>query len=90
MSHPDTEQRLLEENRKLRRRVAELERLDREAATYVETVICMRTGFIGEHPYVGWKGLGLALTEALDERDNLRRRVAEMEQASREHGGTRA
>lgn len=45
---------------------------DREAATYVESVICMRTAFTGDPPYVGWKGLGLALTEALDERDSLR------------------
>jgi hypothetical protein len=27
----------------------------------------MRTGFTGEPPYVGWKGLGLALTEHLDD-----------------------
>lgn len=47
-------------------------RMDREAAQYVETVICMRTGFTGYPPYVGWKGLGLALTKALDERDALR------------------
>jgi hypothetical protein len=46
--------------------------LEKEAATYVETVICCRTGFTGEPPHVGWKGLGLALTEALDERDRLR------------------
>ena len=53
-------------------RIADLEKLDREAATCVESVICMRTGFTGEPPYVGWRGLGLALTEALDERDRLR------------------
>lgn len=45
------------------------EKLDQEAATYVETPIVMRTNFTGDAPYVGWKGLGLALTEALDERD---------------------
>lgn len=50
-----------------------LQALDREAATYVETVIATRTNFTGEPPYVGWKGLGLALTEALDELDLLRR-----------------
>lgn len=55
-----------------------LRKLDEEAATHVETVICMRTGFTGEPPYVGWKGLGLALTEALDERDSLR---ADLERA---------
>lgn len=49
-----------------------LRRLDREAATYVESFICMRTDFDGEPPYVGWKGLGLALSEALDERDRLK------------------
>jgi len=48
-----------------------LRRMDREAATYVESVICMRTDFSGDPPYVGWKGLGLALNEALDERDRL-------------------
>jgi hypothetical protein len=51
-------------------------RLDMEAATHVESVICMRTGFTGEPPYVGWRGLGLALTEALDERDMLCARIA--------------
>jgi hypothetical protein len=45
---------------------------DQKAGKYVESVICMRTGFTGDEPYVGWKGLGLALTEALDERDALR------------------
>lgn len=38
-----------------------------EASRYVESVIVMRTGFTGNPPYVGWKGLGLALTEYLDE-----------------------
>lgn len=47
------------------------QRLDMEASKYVESVICMRTGFTGEPPYVGWQGLGLALTEALDQRDYL-------------------
>lgn len=45
--------------------------LDAQAAEHVESVIAMRTGFTGNPPYVGWKGLGLALTEALDERDAL-------------------
>jgi 3-deoxy-D-arabino-heptulosonate 7-phosphate (DAHP) synthase len=52
-------------------------RLDKEAATHVETVICMRTHFTGEPPYVGWKGLGLALSEALDERDRLKAALKE-------------
>lgn len=47
-------------------RIDTLSRLDREAATHVETVICMRTHFTGDPPYVGWKGLGLALKEHLD------------------------
>ena len=53
-------------------RIAELERLDREAATHVESVIAMRTGFTGDEPYVGWRGLGMALNDALDDRDQLR------------------
>lgn len=68
---------------RLTARVATLERMDREAATHVETEICMRTGFTGDPPYVGWKGLGLALTEALDERDALRAR-AEAAEAERD------
>ena len=52
-------------------------KLDREAASYVETVIAMRTNFTGDPPYVGWKGLGLALREALDERDKMKRELAE-------------
>jgi hypothetical protein len=55
------------------------QKLDREAATHVESVICMRTGFTGEPPYVGWKGLGLALTEALDQRDRAMEALAEAE-----------
>lgn len=53
-------------------RIEQLERMDREAAHHVESVICMRTHFTGDPPYVGWKGLGLALTETLDELDRLR------------------
>lgn len=50
--------------------------LDREAATHVELPIVMRTEFTGEDPYVGWEGLGLALNEALDERDQYRKDAA--------------
>lgn len=57
-------------------RIESLERRDREAAEFVESVICMRTGFTGNPPYVGWKGLGLAISEVLDERDNLRAQVS--------------
>jgi len=59
---------LLKERDKLRK-------MDQEAAQYVESVICLRTDFSGEPPYIGWKGLGIALTEALDERDALREQV---------------
>lgn len=48
-------------------RVKTLERMDREAATHVESVICMKSKhFTGEAPYIGWKGLGLALTQDYD------------------------
>jgi len=57
---------------KMSARIKVLERMDKEASTYVESTICMRTNFTGDKPYRGWKGLGLALTEALDERDRLR------------------
>lgn len=69
----DTIETLRAENARLKDRVLILEKQDREAATHVETQIVMRTDFTGEHPYVGWKGLGQALKEALDERDRLRR-----------------
>lgn len=59
-----------------------LARLDREAATYVESVLCMRTHFTGEPPYVGWKGLGLALSEELDDLARLRREEAARQVAS--------
>jgi uncharacterized coiled-coil protein SlyX len=72
---------------RLTARVAELEKMDAEAATYVESVICMMSDyFTGEPPYVGWRGLGLALREDYAERDRLRAeldrltaRVAELE-----------
>jgi hypothetical protein len=61
---------------RLRARVEALEKRDSEAATHVESVIAMRTGFTGDMPYVGWKGLGLALNEALDARDAAEAQVA--------------
>lgn len=60
-------------------RIKELERLDTEAANYVECVICMRTHFTGDRPYVGWKGLGLALTETLDRYDAAKNLISELE-----------
>lgn len=63
---------LTQERDATRARIELLERMNREAGTHVEAVIAMRTDFSGEPPYVGWKGLGLALNEALDERDRLR------------------
>jgi len=53
----------------IQEKIAGLQRLDYEAAKYVETPIIMRTGFTGDQPYVGWKGLGQAMEEAFDERD---------------------
>jgi hypothetical protein len=51
-------------------------RLEREAARHVGSIICMRTHFTGDLPYVGWEGLGLALTEALDELDALKAKTS--------------
>lgn len=47
-------------------RITTLERLDSEASTHVESQIAMLPRFTGEEPYVGWKGLGLALKEELE------------------------
>jgi len=58
-----------EARREFAAEIARLRARDREAAEYVESVICMRTHFTGNPPYVGWKGLGLALSEVLDRRD---------------------
>jgi len=54
---------------RLRSEVGKWMDLEREAAQCVESVICMRTGFTGEEPYVGWKGLGIALREHLDKQE---------------------
>src|SRR5690606_14460208 len=76
-------ERLRAENEALREKAERFQKLDAEAATHVETVICTRTNFTGEPPYVGWEGLGLALREALDERDRLRAEREEVEQLRR-------
>lgn len=41
-------------------------RLEAEAATYVEELVVLRTPFTGEPPYVGWKGIGLAIRELIE------------------------
>lgn len=56
----------------LKAKLAAAQKIDGDAAQYVESVIVERTPFTGEPPYVGWKGIGLALSQALDERDALR------------------
>ena len=64
---------MLEEIKRLNAWIEVLERLDREAATHVESLICLRSKrFTGEPPYVGWKGLGLALSQDYDELDRAR------------------
>lgn len=45
-----------------------LKNLDAAAATHVESQIVMLPRFTGEPPYVGWKGIGLALKEELSEK----------------------
>lgn len=62
-----------EELTRLRRRIEVLERMDREAAEHVETVICTRSRhFTGDYPYVGWVGLGQALGEDYDDASKWR------------------
>lgn len=62
------------------RNKAEIERLRKldAGSSEVESLICMRTHFDGEPPYVGWTGLALALKEHLDrlEAENARMREA--------------
>ena len=72
--------------RKMARRLRTFMKLDTEASNYVESPICMRTGFTGDPPYVGWKGLGLALNQALDERDRLKKIHAECHRLLNEAG----
>lgn len=62
-----------DEIERLREEVAKWKIMDASAATHVESVICTRSAhFTGEEPYVGWKGLGLALKQDYDEIDRLR------------------
>ncbi len=67
---------------RLTQRVRELEALDRQAATFVESTIALRTHFTGDPPYVGWRGLGLALTETLDAADILQTALQQIKDAS--------
>ena len=43
-----------------------LAKLDVEAATHVEGVVAMWDRFTGEPPYIGWKGIGLAIIEEIE------------------------
>jgi len=59
-------------------------KLATDAAKYVESVICLRSNrFTGNQPYVGWKGLGLALREDYDELECAK---AERDEADRRAG----
>jgi len=67
-------------------KIEQMNAIDREAADCVESVICMRSAhFTGEDPYVGWKGLGLALTQ---DYDDLATKDAALREISAEAGVT--
>ena len=52
--------------------------LDCQAASHVESVICMRSAhFTGEPPYTGWRGLGKALREDYDDLATLNAQLEE-------------
>lgn len=68
----ERERILLRELRNSERLANHYRRLETEAAVHVESPIVLRTNFTGSPPYVGWKGVGLALNDALDELDSLR------------------
>lgn len=80
-AHPLKVQALLDALDAAEKDAQKWRRLEGEAAKYCEIPIAMRTDFTGDPPYVGWKGLGLAMEQAFDERDTLRARVATLEQA---------
>lgn len=70
MAHTEmTIKELKAENERLNAHIGKLRAEIIEAQEYVELPIVMRTHFTGDEPYVGWKGLGRALEEVLDERD---------------------
>lgn len=61
--------------------------LDCQAASHVESVICMRSAhFTGEPPYTGWKGLGKALREDYDDSDRLRSELEEAKELLKPFG----
>lgn len=81
----DTVSNLCSEITALRAELEKWKYLDREAATHVESVICMKSNrFTAEPPYVGWKGLGLALTEDYAELSRLRAELERKDAALRE------
>ena len=58
---------------RLRDLVTKWQALEKEAAMYVEGVICVRSAhFTGKEPYVGWLGLGKALTKDYDDMKRMR------------------
>ena len=62
-----------DEIERLRDLVKKWQALEKEAAMYVEGVICVRSAhFTGEEPYVGWLGLGKALTKDYDDMERMR------------------
>jgi hypothetical protein len=76
----------------LRVKCDRLKKADQEAAIHVESVICTRTHFTGNPPYVGWQGLGLALNEVLDHRQELVKLLEEIVSAAgtqHHHSGNR-
>lgn len=91
LAHEGAVDRLEEKHKqevgRLKEEVRKWRDLENEAARYVESVICMKaTHFTGEEPYVGWKGLGLALSQ--DYEDARRMREALQKIADYEGGPT--
>lgn len=75
---------ILKETKDLREDRDHWKDLGTQAANFVEVPIVMRTHFTGKSPYVGWQGLGLALTETLErnkkEIDDLNANLREQRQ----------
>lgn len=65
----------------LQRAVIKFHDLESEAANEIEQWVVMNTHFTGSPPYVGWKGIGLALREHVERLENdvkLARREVEL------------